>query len=52
VHRLIPHSLFLDPPWSDDEWNCRLIGVQAGTGNGLFTSWPSLAPIILDFIKS
>jgi hypothetical protein len=52
VHRLIPHSLLIDPPWSDDEWNQRLIGVQAGTGKGLFASWPKLAPIILDFIKS
>ena len=51
VHRLIPHSLFLDPPWNDDEWNQRMIGVQAGTQMGLFTSWPKLAPIILDFIK-
>lgn len=51
VHHLVPHSLLLEPPWGDDEWNCRLIGVQAGTAKGLFTSWPKLAPIILDFIK-
>jgi hypothetical protein len=43
--------LFLDPPWNDDEWNQRSIGVRAGTETGLFTSWPKLAPIILDFIN-
>ena len=51
VHRLIPHSLFLDPPWSDEEWNQRLIGVQNGVEKGLFVSWPKLAPVILDFIN-
>ena len=51
VHRLIPHSLFLDPPWNDDEWNYRSMAVQAGKEKGLFTSWPKLAPLILDFIK-
>jgi pimeloyl-ACP methyl ester carboxylesterase len=47
VHRLIPHSLFLDPPWNDDEWNER----SASPERGLFTSWPKLTPIILDFVK-
>lgn len=51
VHRLISHSLFRDPPWNDDEWNCRSKGVRAGTEKGLFTRWPKLAPIILDFVK-
>jgi pimeloyl-ACP methyl ester carboxylesterase len=52
VHRLVSHSLFRDPPWNDDEWNYRSIAVQTGKEKGLFTSWPKLAPIILDFIKN
>lgn len=51
VHRLVPHSEMLDPPWNDDEWNYRS-GQTAGgeEGHTLFKSWPKLAPIILDFI--
>ena len=51
VHRLVPHSLFLDPPWNDDEWNYRSKQTREGEGLNLFKSWPKLAPIILDFIK-
>lgn len=51
VHRLIPQSLLLDPPWGDDEWNYRSVSVMAGKEKGLFESWPKLAPIILDFVK-
>jgi len=52
VHRLIPHSVLLDPPWNDDEWNYRSIETQTGgKGQTLFTSWPKLAPVILDFIS-
>jgi pimeloyl-ACP methyl ester carboxylesterase len=47
VHRLIPHSRFIDPPWGNDEWNER----SATREKGLFVSWPKLAPIILDFAK-
>lgn len=51
VHRLVPHSLFLDPPWGDDEWNYRSAQTMAGTdGHTLFRSWPKLVPQILDFI--
>lgn len=53
VHRLVPHSRMVDPPWNDDEWNYRSHETQtAGKGQTLFTSWPKLAPIILDFIKN
>jgi pimeloyl-ACP methyl ester carboxylesterase len=48
VHRLIPQSRLADPPWRDDEWNHQLARMQSGQGNGLFTSWPALAPAILD----
>jgi pimeloyl-ACP methyl ester carboxylesterase len=50
VHRLIPHSKMIDPPWDDDEWNYRSMGVAAGTEKGLFTSWPKLASEILAFV--
>lgn len=47
VHRLIPQSRLLDPPWREDEWNYRSASVQAGTERGLFESWPQLVPDIL-----
>ena len=51
VHRLVPHSLFLDPPWDDDEWNYRSGQTMSGPeGHTLFRSWPKLVPQILDFI--
>jgi pimeloyl-ACP methyl ester carboxylesterase len=51
VHRLVPHSVMLDPPWNDDEWNYRSGQTASGKeGHTLFRSWPKLAPIILDFI--
>jgi len=52
VHRLVTHSVMLDPPWNDDEWNYRSGETASGTaGHTLFRSWPKLTPIILDFIK-
>lgn len=51
VHRLIPHSVLAIPPWRDDEWNYQSGETQAGKGHSLFTSWPKLAPAILDFVK-
>jgi len=51
VHRLVPHSLFVDPPWEDGEWNYRSAQTMAGAeGHTLFRSWPKLVPQILDFI--
>ncbi len=50
VHRLIPHSKLAMPPWRDDEWNYQSGRTQAGEGHSLFTSWPKLAPMILDFV--
>lgn len=47
VHRLIPQSRLLDPPWREDEWNYRSASVQAGTEQGLFESWPMLVPDLL-----
>lgn len=48
VARLIPHCDFLDPPWGGDEWNERQVAVMAGREKGLFTSWPRLAPKLLE----
>jgi pimeloyl-ACP methyl ester carboxylesterase len=50
VHRLIPQSKLIEPPWSDTEWNERCRDVATGVAPGLFVNWPKLAPIILDFI--
>jgi pimeloyl-ACP methyl ester carboxylesterase len=47
VHRLIPQSVFIDPPWGDSEWNER----SAAADGRLFASWPRLAPHIVDFVK-
>ncbi|MYM64204.1 hypothetical protein [Pseudomaricurvus sp. HS19] len=53
VHRLIPHSLLLEPPWDDNEWNRRSAQTMAGTdGHTLFRSWPKLVPAIVDFLVS
>jgi pimeloyl-ACP methyl ester carboxylesterase len=53
VHRLVPHSVIAGPPWRDDEWNYQSQRQQAGdVGITIFTSWPKLAPQVLDFIAS
>ena len=52
VHRLIPQSKIVDPPWGNDEWNERVRAVAAGEAKGLFVRWPLLAPTILDFIDN
>ena len=52
VHRLIPQSRLVIPPWRDDEWNYQSGETASGKGHSLFTSWPKLAPVILDFVKN
>ncbi len=53
VHRLIPHSQLLEPPWNDDEWNYRSAQTMGGKeGHTLFQSWPKLVPMIVDFLKA
>jgi pimeloyl-ACP methyl ester carboxylesterase len=49
VHRLIPHSKLVAPPWSDDEWHERAFSPKS---KGIFTGWPAVAPRVLDFLKS
>ncbi|MCK9564347.1 MAG: alpha/beta hydrolase [Bacteroidales bacterium] len=51
VHRLIPHSVMVDAPWPDDEWNRRCMYAMEH-GSGHFAGWPVLAPDILDFTAS
>jgi len=50
LHRLIPGSTLIDPPWGEDEWNRVKRLSVAGKGN-FFDEWPRLAPIILDFLS-
>jgi pimeloyl-ACP methyl ester carboxylesterase len=51
THRLIPQSKIVDPPWRDDEWNFQSQRQQAGdVGITIFTSWPTLAPQVLEFL--
>lgn len=49
VHRLIPHSKMIDPPWRENEWNLTMIERQQGKAGGPFVSWPQAAPLILEF---
>jgi pimeloyl-ACP methyl ester carboxylesterase len=51
VHRLIPQSKLIEPPWPDDEWNNRCRDAATGAAPGLFVNWPKLAPVILDFVN-
>ena len=50
LHRLIPGSVLIDPPWGEDEWNRIKRLSLAGKGN-FFDEWPRLAPMILDFLS-
>jgi hypothetical protein len=48
VHRMIPHSELVEPPWPDQEWNnCQKIPNEKGRGR--FERWPLLAPQLLEF---
>jgi pimeloyl-ACP methyl ester carboxylesterase len=48
VHRLIPHSRLMNPPWREDEWNYRSQAIMTGEVKGLFESWPKLVPALLE----
>jgi pimeloyl-ACP methyl ester carboxylesterase len=48
VHRLIPQSKLLLPPWREDEWNYRSTMVSDGQERALFASWPKLVPALLE----
>jgi pimeloyl-ACP methyl ester carboxylesterase len=51
VHRLIPHSKLVIPPWRDDEWNYQSTETAKGQAHSLFISWPKLVPVLLDLAK-
>ncbi|MCI4592343.1 alpha/beta hydrolase [Sphingobium sp. BYY-5] len=48
VAALIPGARLAEPPWGDGEWVERLVANLKGEA-GLFSRWPLLAPMILDF---
>lgn len=48
VAGMVPGAQLAEPPWSDREWVERLVGNLKGEA-GLFSRWPLLAPMILDF---
>jgi hypothetical protein len=51
VHRCIPHSKMIDPPWPDEQWNENMVAAFSGKKVDLFGMWPGLAPSLLDFLK-
>ena len=50
VHRAIPGSSLVEPPWGDREWLDRCVAQTQG--EGLFARWPLLAPQLLEFAKA
>ncbi len=48
IARLIPGAHLAEPPWGDREWVEKLVGNLKGEA-GLFSRWPLMAPMILDF---
>lgn len=48
VATTLPNARLIDPPWGDAEWNERGARSAAGDG-GLFSRWPKLAPLLLDW---
>ncbi|MCJ2178666.1 alpha/beta fold hydrolase [Novosphingobium album (ex Hu et al. 2023)] len=52
VHRLLPNSTMVEPPWGDQEWNyVSTFPVDTPNRRGRFERWPLLAPMLLDFLK-
>ena len=49
VHELIPGATIAEPPRPDNEWIMR--PAAAAAGRGLFATWPTLAPQIIDFAR-
>ena len=50
VAALIPGTRLAEPPWGDREWVERLVANLKGEAP-LFSRWPLLAPMILDFAR-
>lgn len=52
VHRLLPSSTLVEPPWGDQEWNhVSTFPIDPVNRRGRFERWPLIAPMILDFLK-
>lgn len=52
VHRLLPNSTLVEPPWGDQEWNyVSTFPVDPTNRRGRFERWPLLAPMLLDFLR-
>lgn len=52
VHRLLPNSTMVEPPWGDQEWNyVSTFPIDIEKRRGRFERWPLLAPMLLDFLK-
>ena len=47
--KLLPNARLVEPPWGDNEWNERSAARPGGQGEGLFSGWPALAPILQDW---
>jgi pimeloyl-ACP methyl ester carboxylesterase len=52
VHKLIPGSKLVEPPWGDREWIERMQDYMRDQNSGLFRRFPLLAPQILEFERS
>jgi pimeloyl-ACP methyl ester carboxylesterase len=46
---LLPDARLVDPPWDDAEWNERSASRPGGRGEGLFSGWPRLAPMLQEW---
>jgi len=46
---LLPNTRLVEPPWGDNEWNERSSARAGRRGEGLFSGWPALAPILDDW---
>lgn len=52
VHRLLPNSQLVEPPWDDQEWNyVSTFPIDTANRRGRFERWPLIAPSVLEFLK-
>jgi hypothetical protein len=46
---LLPDARLVEPPWGDNEWHERSAARPGRRGEGLFSGWPALAPVLQDW---
>lgn len=52
VHRLLPNSELVEPPWREDEWNyVSTFPNEIENRRGRFERWPLIAPMVLEFLE-